>query len=275
MKKDFSNKAVLSIKLSADDRDAAEREQFSLRDTPEEAAALYEQRRQRLLEIRDELCAGKTASLARLIRKSDSYVTRMLWEPHREESRHIGIGMVIQIERALGWPAGAYDSDASVTDIVSGAFKRMTEGVTTGNIPASTTAAGPEVRRRIPLLDWAHAANPEKAMREAQEMLTAPFETSQGAYYLRVNGDSMRNPASEPSFSHNDLILIEPCNHAAPYSMVLVMQPGAKEPLFRQLQQDGAKSRLVALNPEWPDRFETMGPKDRVIGRVVSKTVMY
>ena len=69
----------------------------------------YETRRLRLLEIRDSLCEGKGAEIARRIDRTPSYVTRMLWPEGKKGRKRIGDDMVDIIEEAFNLHSGWLD----------------------------------------------------------------------------------------------------------------------------------------------------------------------
>lgn len=247
----------------------------------------FERRRLRLIELRDILCDGRNSSLAKLLGKSDSYVTRMLWPQERDGRRNIGEDVVKQIEAALGIAGGTLDSNLPVAqalrlkqsdiphdDPVTAIFHARKGAETTGNkiYPEEATAA----IQRLPVLEWAQITGNKKRMHnDAKTWMTAAYEVDPGSYYLPVRGGAMLNPAGGPSFSEGDLILVEPRHEAASGSLVIVMLPGDGEPVFRQLLIDGSKRYLQALNPQWPDRVMAMPDGAAVLGVVTSKTVRY
>jgi len=70
----------------------------------------YEKRRQRLIQIRDEMCGGKAVDVARKIEREPSYVSRMLYEPGKNGRKRIADDMVEIIETAFKLPRGWMDS---------------------------------------------------------------------------------------------------------------------------------------------------------------------
>ncbi|MDJ0087677.1 S24 family peptidase [Pantoea allii] len=70
----------------------------------------YEKRRQRLIQIRDEMCGGKAVDVARKIEREPSYVSRMLYEPGKNGKKRIADDMVEIIETAFKLPRGWMDS---------------------------------------------------------------------------------------------------------------------------------------------------------------------
>ena len=78
----------------------------------------FERRRQRLLELRDSACEGKTSHLAKKLGRSDSYVARMLYEEDHPHKKRIGDDMLDVIADAFGvtkaWLNGEGDTTVSV-----------------------------------------------------------------------------------------------------------------------------------------------------------------
>lgn len=70
----------------------------------------YEQRRLKLIEIRDKFCNGKAAELARRIAREPSYISRMLYPAGKAGRKRIADDMMEVIETAFGLPRGWMDS---------------------------------------------------------------------------------------------------------------------------------------------------------------------
>ncbi|CAL8476437.1 S24 family peptidase [Caballeronia sp. S22] len=253
----------------------------------------FEKRRLRLIEVRDRLCGGAASSLAKRIGKSDSYVSRMLWPEGRDGRKRIGEDMVEQIEKAFDWKPGSFDSDIPLTQILQsvGEINPPKKGQK-GDLFTSQAFAGesslhdrnvepgPEIRGRLPLISWVQAGAWESvvdnfAVGDAEEWLLSPIPTSKNAYYLRVRGVSMYNPAGEPSFNENDLVLVEPQSHAESGALVIVRLDDSAEATFKQLIVEDGKKYLRALNPEWPNRIIQVNGNATVCGVVKTKVVRY
>lgn len=253
----------------------------------------YERRRLRLIEIRDELCDGSGASLAKRIDKSDSYVSRMLWPEGREGRKRIGEGMVEHVEDVFGLPRGSYDSETPIKQLLRNAkdVKPASTGgksglftgqpsLLEGSLHDRNVEPGPEVRGKLPLISWVQAGAWESvvgnfAVQDAEEWLLSPIPASPKAYYLRVRGLSMFNPAGEPSFRENDLVLVEPQSHAESGALVVVMLDDEKEATFKQLIIEDGKKYLRALNPDWPNRIIQVNGNATICGVVKTKVVRY
>ena len=74
----------------------------------------YEFRRQRLIELKDEYCDGKISTLAEKLKRSHSYVSRMLFDENKPNKKRIGDDMLDVISEAFGvskaWLDGEVDS---------------------------------------------------------------------------------------------------------------------------------------------------------------------
>lgn len=253
----------------------------------------YEKRRLRLLDVRDQLCAGSASSLAKKIGKSDSYVSRMLWPEGRDGRKRIGEDMVEQIERAFGWEPGAFESEVPIQHLfhseqnVKSAKKGKNNPLITsepdaikGSLHDRNVEPGPDVRGKLPLISWVQAGAWESivdnfAVGDAEEWLLSPIQTSENAYYLRVRGLSMYNPAGEPSFRENDLVLVEPQSYAESGALVIVRLEDQKEATFKQLIVEDGKKYLRALNPDWPNRIIQVNGNATICGVVKTKVVRY
>lgn len=73
----------------------------------------YEQRRLKLIEIRDKFCNGKAAELARRIEREPSYISRMLYPEGKAGRKRIADDMMEIIENAFNLPRGWMDSITS------------------------------------------------------------------------------------------------------------------------------------------------------------------
>ncbi|MDR5824736.1 S24 family peptidase [Caballeronia sp. LZ043] len=253
----------------------------------------YEKRRLRLIEVRDLLCGGSAATLAKRIDKSGSYVSRMLWPDGRDGRKRIGEDTVEQIERAFNWARGTFDSDTPVTALaeMKANVNPPNKGLKSpliGHKPSHSVGTlhdlniepGPEIRGKLPLITWVQAGAWEKVVDtftvgDAEEWLLSPIPTSKKAYYLRVRGLSMYNPSGEPSFNENDLILVEPQSDAESGSLVVVLLDDSAEATFKQLIVEDGKKYLRALNPDWPNRIIQVNGNATICGVVKTKVVRY
>jgi len=76
----------------------------------------YEIRRQNLRALIDSHCGGRSATLADLIARTPSYVSRMLYPEGKEGKKRIGEDMRDLIEDALSLKQGTLDEDPAAKD---------------------------------------------------------------------------------------------------------------------------------------------------------------
>lgn len=245
------------------------------------------------MEVRDRLCEGSGAALARRLAKSDSYVARMLYPPDKKGFKRIGEDTVDAIDAAFNWPPGFFDSDELIYEHTHEAYVPETRNSEQkGDVIGYTKAVhgrslqdrnvepGPEIKGKLPLISWAMAGTWETGLKnfepsDVEEWLLSPIETSTGAYFLRVRGQSMYNPDAEPSFRENDLVLVEPTAQAEHGSLVVVRMEGQDEATFKQLIIEDGNSYLKALNPAWPQRIVQVDVRAKICGVVKFKMVRY
>lgn len=106
---------------------------------------------------------------------------------------------------------------------------------------------------RYPLLEWAAAADakPSIARHSTGTSHVSDYAANGPAFWLRVQGESM-SAAHGRSVPAGSLILVDPLVQATPGSLVIVSAPLQQQAVFRELQEDGGRRYLKALNPTWP-----------------------
>jgi SOS-response transcriptional repressor LexA len=125
----------------------------------------------------------------------------------------------------------------------------------------TTLQEGPQLGGRVPLISWVQAGDFASAVDnlqpgDAEEWADTTVPIHRHTYALRVNGDSMTNPAGEPSFPHGSIIIVEPDAIDSPQRMagrfVIVKRTDhAGEATFKQLIKDGERFYLKPLNPQY------------------------
>lgn len=122
-------------------------------------------------------------------------------------------------------------------------------------------AAGPEIKGKVPLISWVQAGSWSTAVDnlqpgDAEEWVDTTVPIHQHTYALRVKGDSMTNPAGDPSFPHGSVIVVEPDAIDTPDkligSFVIVKRQADDEATFKQLVKDAGAFYLKPLNPRYP-----------------------
>ena len=77
----------------------------------------YEFRRQRLIELKDEHCDGKISTLAEKLKRSHSYVSRMLFDENKPNKKRIGDDMLDVISEAFGVSKAWLDGEVDVVEV--------------------------------------------------------------------------------------------------------------------------------------------------------------
>lgn len=120
---------------------------------------------------------------------------------------------------------------------------------------------GPEMGGRVPIISWVQAGSWSSAVDnfhpgDADEWAETTVPIHQHTYALRVRGDSMTNPAGEPSFPDGQVIVVEPDAIDSPEklvgSFVIVKRAAEDEATFKQLVKDAGRFFLKPLNPRYP-----------------------
>lgn len=84
----------------------------------------------------------------------------------------------------------------------------------------------------------------------------------------------VRGPAMEPEFTDGSLVYVDAKTPAKHGDFVIARPAGRTVPLLRQLQVDGDRKYLRALNPLYPDPVMDLGD-GRILGRVVHQFKAY
>ncbi len=116
----------------------------------------YEFRRQRLIELKDQHCDGKISTLAEKLKRSHSYVSRMLFDESKPNRKRIGDDMLDVISEAFGvskaWIDGEIDVVETTQDVNTAATELTKDEVTLLNYYRNANKEG-----RKTILDVAFA----------------------------------------------------------------------------------------------------------------------
>jgi len=116
--------------------------------------------------------------------------------------------------------------------------------------------AGPSIRGEVPLISWVQAGAWSDVVDnfspgDSEEMIPTIVPIKRHTFALRVDGDSMTNPAGWPSFPEGMIIIVEPeFDHQS--GDFVVVKNGENQATFKQLIRDGAEWLLKPLNPRYP-----------------------
>ena len=239
----------------------------------------FEQRRQKLLNIRDRAFGGSNAALARKIGKSDSYVARMLYSDDKKGRKRIGEDTASAIDAAFDWPPGSFDHGA-IDDLISDLLEelRREEGAPpqatspksgeTPNDPANsvqpaTSASSQKSAPRHTRIDVAHQVDittliPVLGVAQLVDNgdwanLEHPVDTGDGyvdfitpdhdAYALLCEGDSML-----PRIQAGEFVVVEPNQPVEPGDDVLLKSKDGRFMIKRFLYRRTGRTHLISVN---------------------------
>lgn len=129
---------------------------------------------------------------------------------------------------------------------------------------------------RVPLLSWVQAGEWSDTSEsflpgDADEWLYCPVPHSESTYALKVQGFSMFNPASSPSFYENDIIFVDPQREAINKSLVIARKQIDDKVTFKQLIIEDDVIFLRPLNPDWPEKVIQLTDDSVICGVVIAK----
>lgn len=150
----------------------------------------YEQRRLKLIEIRDKFCNGKAAELARRIAREPSYISRMLYPAGKAGRKRIADDMMEVIETAFGLPRGWMDSIKFEMQHENDELE-FVGGVRAGYVPVIGEAI--------------LGVDGSMDMIELRAGWLQIYSVDKDAYGLKVKGDSMW-----PRIQSGEFVVIEP-----------------------------------------------------------------
>ena len=145
------------------------------------------------------------------------------------------------------------------------------------NVSIGNTEPAPDIKGKVPLISWVQAGKWTGIgnIENLADAETYPCVVSHGpdTYALRVKGKSMFNPLGSRSYDDGDIIFVDPDKDAINGSRVVVRLDDAEEATFKQLVIDGGKKYLMALNPDWPEKYIPINGNATICGVVIGKWV--
>lgn len=198
----------------------------------------YENRRMRLIQIRDERCGGKAVDLARKIEREPSYVSRMLYPEGKNGKKRIADDMVEIIESAFSLPRGWMDGVADTGH---------------GNISFAATHRS---AKEFPLISWVSAGQWNEAIEpykldEIDDWPETTVNAGPHSFWLSVRGDSMTSPVGF-TVPEGMIILVDPSKEAKSGKLVVAKLTNDNEATFKMYQEDAGRKFLRPLNPQYP-----------------------
>ncbi|AZV95465.1 hypothetical protein CBF45_07420 [Bordetella sp. J329] len=137
---------------------------------------------------------------------------------------------------------------------------------------------GPDLRGNVPLIssvqagEWTEIASTFRAQ-DAELWLPCPVKHGPRTFCLRVEGESMKNPGSKPSYDPGDIIFVDPDVCAVPGNRVVVKLDDQDKATFKQYMEEDGRKMLKALNPDWKPRYIEINGNASLCGVVIGKWV--
>lgn len=135
----------------------------------------------------------------------------------------------------------------------------------------------------VPLIDivkagaFFEAANPYE-VGDAKEWYPCPVKHGPRTFAVRIDGPSMQNVGSKPSFDPGDIAYIDPDVAPTPNtkllsSCVIVRLDESGKTTFKQLIEDDGHRYLRPLNPNWPQTLIEVAEEATICGACIGKWV--
>ncbi len=139
----------------------------------------------------------------------------------------------------------------------------------TGHLPDNLKTESLGNTRPVPVISWTQAGLWREATEPSGDYEEYVQTDSNGAFALRVRGDSM-----EPEFHEGDIIILNP-SLKQEHNDYLVVSNEDGEATFKQLKKYGKTRVLHPLNPKYEDIELNRETEYRVIGVVIEKKKSY
>ena len=143
---------------------------------------------------------------------------------------------------------------------------------------APNTREGPKLIGLVPRISTVQAGEWSEIVDnfqpgDAAEWLPCPVKHGPLTYCLIVEGESMHNPGSKPSYDQGDVIFVDPDVTVQPGDRVVVRLEAQRAATFKQYQEEDGRKLLKALNPEWKPRYIEINGDATICGVVIGKWV--
>lgn len=200
---------------------------------------------------------GTWANLALITGVNQAYLTQVDKRTLRPDGAptEMGDDVARRLEAGMKKPLGWMDHDHSSPDSnghesqqVRPVQVRVREWDQLGGIEGMTTLAG--------------------ARNNDGEMVNAPPSAGAGTFALRVEGDSMVNPAGMPSYPAETIIIVDPTREPKNGYPVIVKLADSPVAVFKILEKFDGKRHLKPLNPRYP--IVPMPDDARILGVVIT-----
>lgn len=162
------------------------------------------------------------------------------------ETRDMGDGLARRVEQKVGLITGWMDLPHD-----PGALGKERLHYGTPN-----TEEGPKIYA-VPLISWVQAGEWQEVVDnyrpgEGEKPVYTTRRVSPAAYALRIAGESMENPAGNPTFPNGSIVIIDPERQPENGRAVVVRLVNSKDVIFKQLVIEGGRKYLKPLNPRYP-----------------------
>lgn len=168
---------------------------------------------------------------------------------NRWKGRGMGDDVARRIEEALKKQRGWMDRLQTGADSIESPKSHY-------NVTQDADSVG-----KVPVISWVNAGQWSTTVDnfhpgDADEWAKTTVPIRQHTYALRVRGDSMTNPAGDPTFPDGSVIVVEPEAIGDLARMVnqfvIVKRATDDEVTFKQLVKDAGRYYLKPLNPRYP-----------------------
>lgn len=144
--------------------------------------------------------------------------------------------------------------------------------------PDENVRPGPEMRGLVPLISYVQAGAWGDVVDgllpgDASEWLPCPVKHGSSTFALEVEGESMFDPAGRYSYSHGDIIFVDPGRAAQHGDRVVVRLDDQQKATFKQLVEEDGRKMLKALNPDWKPRYIEINGNATICGVCIGKWV--
>ncbi|GBE40241.1 putative HTH-type transcriptional regulator [bacterium BMS3Bbin09] len=139
----------------------------------------------------------------------------------------------------------------------------------TGHLPDYLKTENSGKTRHVPIISWVQAGHWCEATEPSGDYEEYVATDSNGAFALRVRGDSM-----EPEFHEGDIIIVNSALKQE-HNDYIVVSNEEGEATFKQLKKYGKTRVLHPLNPKYDDIELNRATEFRVIGVIIEKKKRY
>lgn len=163
--------------------------------------------------------------------------------------------------------------DLSMDDLISKDLADDPPAALSGDV-----REGPSIKGMVPLLtsvqagEWCEISSVFQR-EDAIDWLPCPVKHGPRTFCLVVEGESMKNTGSKPSYEPGDVIFVDPDVAAKPGDRVVVRLDHQASATFKQYLEEDGRKLLKALNPDWQPRYIPINGDATICGVVIGKWV--